>query len=191
MKECHRCQFHAELMAGKHKGIAWKKTPCSTCPAADLDKRGQINGTRALRGRIGENRLSLDHETLEVVEREAVLHDTVESLDHGWEDMLNISARLIGLDPDTLKTFLSIFADVLDFTPRSVPTLRAFVEKLLNLDRESLDIVLQRVACRGSIKEMAETMGISTQTAHARMKAAMRKHEWVAELITIKERKKS
>jgi hypothetical protein len=67
MKECHRCKFHAELMAGKHKTTPWAKTPCATCPAADVDRRGRMNGTRALRGRVGETRLSLDHETREVV----------------------------------------------------------------------------------------------------------------------------
>lgn len=154
MKECHRCKFHAELMAGKHKNTPWAKTPCSTCPAADTDARGRIKGTRALRGRVGENRLSLDHETLEVVEREALMHEA-QALAEKWEQVLRLCQRLLDLDKDTRE------------------------------------IVLQRISGTGTIKDMAETMGISTQAAHARMKAAMRKHAWVAELITIKERKKS
>jgi hypothetical protein len=155
MKECHRCSFHAELMAGRHKTTPWAKTPCATCPAADTDGKGRIRGTRALRGRVGETRLSLDHETREVVEREAVLSEPATSLDERWDSILHV------------------------------------VQRLLDLDAGTREIVLQRLSCTGTIKDMADAMGISNQAAHARMKAAMRKHAWVAELITIKERKEA
>jgi len=155
MKECHRCRFHAELMAGKHKNTPWGKTPCSNCPSQDTDAKGRIRGTRALRGRVGETRLSLDHETREVVEREALLTEPVRSLDESWEKIIHL------------------------------------VQRLLDLDKDTREIVLQRIAFTGTLKDMATAMGISTQAAHARMKAAMRKHAWVAELITIKERKET
>jgi DNA-directed RNA polymerase specialized sigma24 family protein len=64
-------------------------------------------------------------------------------------------------------------------------------QRLLDLDKDTREIVLQRLSCTGTIKDMADAMGISNQAAHARMKAAMRKHAWVAELITIKERKEA
>lgn len=60
---CHTCQFHRELIAGKHRAIQYENSPCRTCPLA---KKNHM--ARALRGRVGSARLSFDWTDRELLE---------------------------------------------------------------------------------------------------------------------------
>jgi hypothetical protein len=188
MKECHTCEFHKEIMAGLHKKTPWSKTPCSTCPAFDVDGGHQMNGTRALRGRDGQSRVSLDFETVQILDQQRLMNHEREEAKS--DAILSIAQKLILMDFHTCNDFLVLFDEILNSDEAwAVMYFRKFVSKMAAMDKDSREIVLKRIACKGTMKDLAEDMGISTQAAHARMKAAMRKHEWVAELITIKERK--
>jgi hypothetical protein len=70
---CHTCPTHAEIMAGMHRETPWQSMPCATCPLAK-EAHGANDGGRALRGRVGMTRLSLDYETVEIIEAERELH---------------------------------------------------------------------------------------------------------------------
>jgi hypothetical protein len=190
MKECHTCEFHKEIMAGLHKKTPWAKTPCSTCPAFDMDSSRQMNGTRALRGRDGQSRLSLDFETVQILDQHQLM--THEREEVKSDAILSITQKLLLMDFHTCNDFLSILADLLNAEESwAIVYFKQFVNKMAAMDKDSREIVLKRLSCTGTIKDMADAMGISNQAAHARMKAAMRKHAWVAELITIKERKEA
>jgi len=107
MKECHTCPFHAEIMTGKHKDTPWEKTPCSTCPAMDLDKKGRLTQPRALRGRVGQTRLSLDYETQELIDREHQMHeDPAEGLESHWDQVLRFIQCMMDLDMETREIIL-------------------------------------------------------------------------------------
>ena len=108
MKECHDCRFNAEILAGKHKETPWDKMACATCPGADTSKGGRMTQPRALRGRAGLNRLSLDYETKELVERHHLLNaQTRERLDEKYDEIIRLAQCLFDLDMVTRDIILN------------------------------------------------------------------------------------
>ena len=108
MVECHSCPVNAEILAGKHKETPWDKMACATCPGSDMNRSGRMTQNRAMRGRAGLSRLSLDYETKALVERHDLLNtQTRERLDEKYDEIIRLAQCLFDLDMVTRDVILN------------------------------------------------------------------------------------
>jgi|GEM_PF-1421322 len=108
MVECHSCPINAEILAGKHKETSFDQMPCATCPGSDMNRSGRMTQNRALRGRAGLSRLSLDYETKELVERHDLLNSqTIERLGERYDEIIRLAQCLFDVDMVTRDIILN------------------------------------------------------------------------------------
>jgi len=168
-KECHTCPTHTEIMAGVHKETPWAEMPCAKCPLA---RNAKDIGPRSFRGRAGQTRLSMDFDTIEIVEAERDLHP-IPPPERRQEDF---TSRLC-------ESHRQLISDLLHSPSPEAMTARlveaqdrgetvALSMLLLQCSQPGLWAIFQRLA-GAEPGEIAEKMGVSGPCSHARARLAL------------------